>query len=36
MVEVWYEQTEDTAVLKTDTPTEWLESDSVVCLSEWI
>lgn len=35
MSDIQYEETDDAAVLKTDDDAEWLESNSVVDLSEW-
>lgn len=36
MIEVEYNEAEGTAVIRTETETEWLASDSVACLSEWV
>lgn len=35
MGDVRYEETEDTAILRTERDTEWVESDSVVRLADW-
>jgi len=35
MTEVWYEEMNNAAVLKTQSDTEWLKSDSIVRLSDW-